>query len=83
MSDVRTGSNAPAGAIVDDLDDPRLAGDARKVVASGRYLAIEDGNGGLYLRHANDIPGLNYPSNRIMAQPVLARIEVKKEKGNA
>lgn len=57
-----------------DPDDPRLDGDARKVVKSGRYIPIEDGNGGLFLRHSNDIPGLNYPANRIMAQPALPRV---------
>lgn len=77
MSDVKIDPK-PLGTEADP-DDPRLTGDARKVVLSGRYIPIEDGQGGLYLRHANDIPGLNYPSNRINAQPALARITTTKK----
>lgn len=71
----------PYGTEVDP-DDERIIGDARKVVRSGRYIAVEDGNGGIFLRHANDRPGLNYPSTRIMAQPVLARVAVAKQERN-
>lgn len=54
-----------------NVTDPRLDANARRVVKSGRYTAVEDGQGGLFLRLTSDRPEVTYPARNFFRQSPL------------
>lgn len=63
-----------------DENDPRLDAEARRVVRSGRYMPVEDGQGGVFLRLVSDTPDATYPASRFFRQPAIVPT-IQKPKG--